>query len=130
MSESETKEKKPRVRRSKIDVRVISRAGQAALVEWLDKGEFFRATIPQKEISDGKVYKDVLAAGVPYGLDWSTVKIKSIKPSELNRELKRLGVWTLRDVAANPTAFHAAVNRLAGLVRKDFVASVKEQQEE
>lgn len=84
----------------KTEVKIIRKAGENSLVEWMDKGLPRRATVPGRENSYSK---DVLSAGVPYGVRWEDVEINA-DAVKLAEALYKNDIWTLEDVMANPKA--------------------------
>jgi hypothetical protein len=94
-----TQEKETKTR--KIKVKFVRKAGpKNSLVEWTDKGLPYRATVPGREDSYSK---DVLEAGIPYGVRWEEVKVEA-DAEKLAKALYDNDIWTLEDVMANPQA--------------------------
>lgn len=92
-----------------IAVRVIRAQGPAVLVQWTDGDDLRRAYVPAREVLDGQVSSETLAAGIPYGLLWEEIVAFSVTPERLARELRRRGVWTTEDVLRQPNSIVAAL---------------------
>lgn len=100
----------------KTTVRVISKKGGNALVEWGDPPQ--RAFLPLSELSlsaDGRL-ADALNPdeGIVYGVPWAEI-IGQLKatPEDLERRLRASGIWTVADLLAHP-------NELAGVILSAF----------
>lgn len=82
-----------------ISVTLVHQDKEAALVQWVVRGKLKRTIIPHSSIKGGKVAADELAAGLPYGEDWT--KVKGVTPL-MATWLKNYGVWTKEDALTNP----------------------------
>ena len=131
MKEPEAKsEAKPkRGKTKKVAIRMIESLGESVLVEWMDGDDYFRAIVPRTETLGGEADAQVLAAGVPYGFDWSQVELQPLDPKQLKRELNRRGIWTADDVGKNPNQVQVAINVLSGLMRSRLFAAAKTEEE-
>ena len=107
---SEDKEKKAPVRRKKlIPVQVISQTGKSVVVQWLEKDDLKRVTIPKGKLEGGKVDAEILKAGVPYGIPWEELELPEVTADDFAKELRRHNVWTATDAQGNPVQLRAAV---------------------
>lgn len=88
---------------------VVRRKGLAVLVQWLDDdGKLRRGKLPPDVVRDGEVDEDQLAMALPYGEPWEELIELSTTAEDVADELRRRGVWTLEDLAADPGAAQAA----------------------
>lgn len=102
--------KKPATKRKKlVPVTVISQTGKSAVVQWLEKDDLKRVTIPKDKLEGGKVDAQILKAGVPYGLLWENVNLPEFAVEDLAKELRRHNVWTAADAQLNAVQVRAAV---------------------
>lgn len=93
-----------------MNVKVVSKRGQSALVEYLDNGRLKRATIPASDISDeGTVVAYKLRMGVPYGLEWSKLVKLQATAEDLEQNLRNRGIWTGQDALTNVQAVLGAI---------------------
>ena len=97
----------------KLAIRLVQKAGEAGLVEWVDGADWKRAYIPLDEVAV-KVDETVLDAGIPYGLEWNKIKPKQLDPLDLQNQLRKAGIWTAEDLAHNPQAASLALLEFAG----------------
>lgn len=93
-------------------VKVIERQGKAVLVEWIDKDQYKRATVPGNKLDGDRCAADVLAQGVAYGVDWETVLSEFPGADVIANELRRQGIWTREDFNRNVTQVRGIINRL------------------
>ena len=89
-----------------VVVKVIHKEGEAALVQWTERGKYIRGIVPVVAVKDGQVAADDLAAALPYGDDFS--KVKGVT-AEVVKALKNHGVWTKADALASPRRVREAV---------------------
>lgn len=116
------------------EVQVIRRKNGLMLVEWNDAGQPKRAWVSGDMLrkDNGETAQvEKPDAGVPYGVEfWRLIKLNKVSPQELDRELKRRGVWTIADLRANPNVAVAAIQSLFGLnVSALLTAADKYEQE-
>ena len=102
-------------------VKLIAHQGESALVEWFDD-KYHRVYVPVAEFDFEKktVAENVLAMGIPYGVDWSQMDV-TIDPVELDQELKKRGIWTRKDLESKPNQAIAAINRISGMMRRQML---------
>lgn len=84
-----------------IQVTIVNVAGETALVEWVGSGTPYRVYVPLSDIDNGSVAGDLLVAGVPYGVDWESVKLEA-DSQLLAANLRKNGIWTYSDLLHNP----------------------------
>ena len=89
-----------------VAVKVVHEEGEAVLVQWAERGKLQRTILPAASVKDEQVAADELAAGLPYGDDFS--KVKGIT-AKVVVELKNHGVWTKADALAQPGQVSKAV---------------------
>ncbi len=83
-----------------VAVQVIHKEGEAALVQWTERGKLRRGIVPVSSVKDeADVAADELAACLPYGEDWS--QVKGVTPG-VDKALKDYGIWTKADALASP----------------------------
>lgn len=101
----------------KIKVSVLRTEGMSALVEWYDDeaDELKRAYVPRNEVSNGACSDTVLKNGIPYGLPWAKFLEVTMTPQDLQRELRRIGLWTLDDFATKGPQVFGAIHRASGI---------------
>ena len=89
-------------RRVLVDVRIIERAGESALVEWAKPPSgTSRGFIEVAKIESGsKVDAEVLNKNAhPYGVPWGKlVDLEAITPQVVEDELHRCGIWVTADI--------------------------------
>ena len=87
-------------------VKVVHTEGEAALVQWAERGKLKRGIVPAASVEDDQVAASELEACLPYGDDFS--KVKGITAGVV-KALKENGVWTKADAMANPRRVHEAL---------------------
>lgn len=99
-----------------ISIKIIQSGGQSSLVEWYDPDRgMLRAYVPTPELSNGKCSRDVLDAGIPYGIPWSEIVSVFLSPETIQRELRRIGIWDEDDLLKKASQVIGAVNRATGI---------------
>lgn len=83
------------------DIKIISRRGQSALVEYLKSGKLQRATVPVADIADDQISDYKLKLGIPYGIEWSKYVRLEATSQDLEQNLRRVGIWTKEDALNN-----------------------------
>ena len=119
MTEPEAKEREPRKasKAKAVPVTIIRVTGEGALVEYAERGEPRRVTIPASLVRDGKAEDETLEAGVPYGIPWERLETAKVTPASIARALRNAGIWTCEDLSKNPKA---AVGALQAAYRVDL----------
>lgn len=101
------------------EVQVIRRKNGLMLVEWQESDTPKRAWVSADMVKEdrGDTAKvDRPDAGVPYGVEfWRLISLRRVTPQDVDRELKRRGIWTIADLRANPNAALSAMQSLYGL---------------
>lgn len=92
-----------------MNVKIISKRGQSALVEYIEGGELKRATVPAGDIVDGEISSYKLRMGIPYGVEWSKYITLQATPKQLQDNLRRAGIWTKEDALTNAGAVLGAI---------------------
>lgn len=113
MTEEKQEHKKPKM----IEVRTVRTIGgkKSIVVEYVEKGVLKRATLPIESVNGSKVDAETLGMGVPYGIDWSKLKLEPVTAEQLAEELHKNGIWTREDVQKNPGAVQGAYQKVIGL---------------
>lgn len=89
-----------------MHIKIMAELGRSAIVEWYD-GTTQRAIVPLSAVQNDEIDDGDLAAGVPYGVPW-----QDTVSAELAAELRRVGIWTGRDLAERPQVAAAAIQRI------------------
>jgi hypothetical protein len=92
-----------------MKAKIIAETGQSVIVEWYD-GNTQRAIVPAAVVHGDSVDDVELAAGVAYGVPWEETTTPAIAA-----ELRRVGIWTGRDLAEHPQVATAAIQRVIGI---------------
>lgn len=83
-------------------VTVVRTKGGLSLIEWKDENDIpQRAWVKAESILEGSVVVNP-ESGVPYGLDFTQMVELKTTPEDVNREMRKAGIWTLHDLRANP----------------------------
>lgn len=106
-----------------MKVRVISRKNSAVLVEWVEPGEegrphYFRSIVPESELTLTGVREAEHpnpAMGIPYGEPWEELIRVEVSPAQIANEMRRMGIWTLADLRAEPNTARAALQKVLAL---------------
>ena len=80
-----------------IDVKVIKERGQSALVEYIENRKTKRVTVATNDVVDNQVSKEAIELGVPYGVEWSNLVTLQANSGELEKNLRKVGIWTAED---------------------------------
>lgn len=121
-----------------VDVKIVRRSGNAALVEWLKGDSLKRVTIPLSKIavSDpkgkmGSTEKSILEIGIPYGVPWEEVigEIK-VTPEIIADSLRKHGIWTYEDAQANRQTIVGALQAAYGLDMATLIRGARKMKEE
>lgn len=109
-----------------MDVKVLDVQNGTAQIELIIDGDIKRGLVPEEVLQDNNTLDDALVSlVVPYGLDWEYIledAIGHITPQRLAAELRRVGLWTIQDLRANPQAAFGALQAVYGL---DFSALLR-----
>jgi hypothetical protein len=101
-----------------IPVRIIQRKNGLFLVEWDEPNTLKRAWIDQELlVVDNGMVGEAYApqAGIPYGADWSVMISPSVQPNDIDRELKRRGIWTIEELRLRPQEATNAIRDAYGV---------------
>lgn len=92
-----------------MKVKIISKRGQSALIEYIKDTRLKRVTVPVGDIVDDQISERKLKMGIPYGVEWSQ-KIKlSASSQDLEQNLRRVGIWTKEDALGNANKVLGAI---------------------
>lgn len=99
-------------------VRVISRKGSNALIEWGDPLQ--RAFLPLSELTlnaDGRTATcRHPEEGMAYGAPWADIIGRlEVSPEALERQLRASGFWTVADLLARPNELAGAIASVLGV---------------
>jgi mannose/fructose/N-acetylgalactosamine-specific phosphotransferase system component IIB len=109
-----------------MEVKVIQRRGQMALVEWVDQAMLKRGFVPVDEVRNDIVKKTVLNRAAPYGVPWEEIVKLDATPEMLAQNLRQRGIWTVEDLYAQPDAAQGALLKTYGV---DYHTLLKLSQE-
>jgi len=108
-------------------VKVISRNGESALVEFALENGLQRKYIPLIEVGDGHVLNSVLSCGIDYGYTWEDIEIEFNSP-KFAAEMHNVGIWTAEDALKNPQKLWSALNAiLADNISKILQIAIQEK---
>lgn len=91
-----------------MNVQIIRGKGDAALVQWTDRGKTKCVTVPRSELRESKVEIKILRAGIPYGEPWSELFADCPGVAE---ELYRANIYTKEDFKHGLTTVRAILTR-------------------
>lgn len=116
------------------EVQIIRRKNGLLLAEWLDGDMPKRAWVSADMIREDRgttawvVRPD---AGVPYGVEfWRLLRLNKVSPEDVDKELKRRGIWTIADLRANPNVALSAVQAVYGLNLSVLLAAADKYEED
>lgn len=93
-----------------MKVTLIGRKSAAALIEYIDEtGMPQRATVPFSSLDGDNVSDEEIAMSIPVGVAWDEIIRLVATPTDVQRELRRRGVWTPQDAISRPNDVTAAV---------------------
>ena len=114
MSEENKIEEKPKEIKKEtkhfIEVQVVKKRGESAVVEWVADKKAFRKTVPLKLIKDGKIEEKQLTKCPDYGIPWAKEIEPNLSSEDLEKALHNAGVWTAEDALRSPGAIIGALN--------------------
>lgn len=90
-------------------VTLIRRTGASALVEYETYSGPRRVTVPVSSVVNGCVDGDDLRQGIEYGVPWEEILDIRVTPGEIGNALRKAGIWTAADAAANPKGVQGAL---------------------
>jgi hypothetical protein len=103
-----------------MKIKLVSKQGHAALIEWTDAtGGLHRSIVPVEAITEGRIGLAELDYAIHQdGIDLVAALGKdeiTISAQKLQNELRRAGVWTKEDYLAKPTIIFGVLQRLYGV---------------
>lgn len=109
---------------------IILRKNDLHLVEWKDQDKPHRAWVtPDMVVSKADNGRELVvknpSAGVPYGMDWTPLIQISATPEDFDRELKRVGIWTVQDLYDKPNEARSALQSVYGMDMAALLMAVK-----
>jgi hypothetical protein len=113
-----------------IKVKVISKQGQSALVEWHDGEATRRAYLPirllqrdpDKRYRSNEWEAQAPELGAPYGLPWAELLRLTVTPEEIEKALWQRGIFTADDIERD---HGQALSAFQSLYVRDLVALSK-----
>ena len=112
-----------------MKVTLITRQGQAAVVQWVEGADARRAIVPLESLRElplgGEWDCDDPEAGIPYGAPWAQL-IEPTAPDRLEAELHRVGIWTARDALEHVPAVEGALRAALGADLQTILATAFE----
>lgn len=104
--------------RNITEVTVISRKNDMLLVQWEQMGSLRRSWVTPDMVVENRGAVATVRdpnAGVPYGMDWTRVGPFGVTPVDIDRELKRRGIWSIDDLRARPNEVIGALMSAYGM---------------
>lgn len=98
----------------KTKVKKIFHKGSASVVEWEDSQKYLHRTIiPTTEIveENGNLFVEDIEDGPEFGMNWESLIQTMIGPKGIADLLRRRGIWTLEDYAANTPTVQSVFNQ-------------------
>lgn len=108
-------------------VKLIRRQGHAQLVEWHELGpdgtrHYFRSVLPWSAldlVGQHEAEHDDPHRGIPYGEPWEEYLMEAGMPEAtaagIANELRRMGIWTVEELQADPETARAAFQKGYGM---------------
>lgn len=108
-------------------VKLIRRQGHAQLVEWHQPGadgtpQYFRSVLPLSALSivgQHEAEYDDPQRGIPYGEPWEEylmeAGVSEATATVIANELRRMGIWTVEELQADPNTARAAFQKGYGM---------------
>lgn len=96
-------------------VRIVSKNGAAAVIEWLDAGQPRRSIVPLRavrEAAPGVFDVENPEHGAAYGEPWAQMMHFSVTPEQVEDALHNYGIWTYADLQRNHMQALAAIQSL------------------
>lgn len=111
-------------------VQIILRKNDLHLVEWKEQDKPQRAWVtPDMIVSEDPPSRSMVVknpgAGIPYGMDWTPLISISATPEDFDRELKRVGIWTVQDLYDKPNEARSALQSVYGMDMAALLMAVK-----
>lgn len=106
-----------------MNVKIIRESNGSALIEWIEQTEVQRAWMPIALVMDGECAHPEY--GIPYGDDFAEVQPVTIGPEDIQKALRKHGIWTYAELSANSTEAHAALQELVGAVLRPLLRAAK-----
>lgn len=106
-----------------MNVKIIRESNGSALIEWVEESQVQRAWMPIALVHDGECLHPEY--GIPYGDDFAEVQIVCIGPEDIQKALRKHGIWTYAELSAHPTEAHAALQELVGAVLQPLLRAAK-----
>ena len=111
-------------------VQIILRKNDLLLVEWKEQEMPHRAWVtPDMVVENRPTGKTTTVknpmAGVPYGMDWTPLIQTNATPQDFDRELKRVGIWTVQDLYDRPNEARSALQSVYGMDMAALLMAVK-----
>lgn len=98
-----------------MKVTVIGHKNAAALIEYVIGDMPYRGIVPLDTVNGNEVPDDVILLAIPYGVAWAEILTPRVTPDDLQRELRRRGIWTATDAQNKPNEVIAAASAAYGL---------------
>ena len=117
-----------------VEVKVFKVQGQATIVTFRDKDGMVQARIisrdevPGLRLGEaGMISSRILESGTDYGIDWEVFLGDSgvIKPTDIEQEFRKRGLWTYEDINKNSPQVMAALNARSGRVLAQLMSEAR-----
>jgi len=125
-----------------VPVRIIRENGPTVLVEWVvlmadGQPDWRRAYVPKGVIQNldsgsgaGGVEESELDAGTAYGVRWEEFVTVTATPQQIAMELRRRGIWTVREFHARLTEAQSAFWAAYGADLGTMLQKVRKQEDD
>jgi hypothetical protein len=118
---------------TKIIVKVLFRKKNAILVEYAEGDIFKRVSLPVSAVkldadkAHASISKEVLEAGIDYGVPWaSKLPDFTVKGTDIENELHKVGIWTIEDYLRRPQDVNGAILSAAKQIAQTIRIIAKE----
>jgi len=104
--------------RDLTEVTVIGRKNDLLLVQWEHMGSPHRSWVTPDMVVENRGAIAIVRnpkAGIPFGMDWTRVGPLGVTPVDIDRELKRRGIWKIEDLRARPNEVIGALMSAYGM---------------
>ena len=109
-----------------VDVKVVLRNKETALIQYYEAGRLRRGYVPVAAVQEDKVFYEDLDAVTPYGAEWESIVKLDPTPAAIASALRAVGVWTFEDMALNRRSVESAILKLLRDELSDWIRTAKE----
>lgn len=118
-----------------MNVRVLKKVGQAAIIEFKDDNGHFQSCIISSDevlgVREGdstEIYHKIIEHGTEYGIDWTIVfPPDMVSIIDVQDALRAHGIWTFEDLLEKQPAVLAAINAVSKVVYMKMLEFAKSE---